>query len=314
MLELVIRTATDLPPDVRAAMKAATLIEPADTRSGQALAIINVNIDEAANGEGPICQDTGMPIYEIHLPRGSDELWMADQIRLAVAEATRLGKLRPNSVDSITGKNSGNNLGPGTPVFHFRAVGEGGDRGEADAQGRRLRELQRAVLGARRAVAPGPRRPQPGGRAQVHPARRLGGPGQGVQPGRHRRLRRRRSRVGVRPRQGPALPHARRREPGAGAGGARSRHHGHREPARDRRDGVPRAHDAHRLQDRRAEPAAGELLRLGGVRLLGVPPPRRRPRRHERGDRRVAVPRPVEPGPADGQRSRALRAPARKWS
>src|SRR5581483_8713349 len=32
---------------------------------------------------------------------------------------TRLGKLRPNSVDSITGKNSGNNLGVETPVIHF---------------------------------------------------------------------------------------------------------------------------------------------------------------------------------------------------
>ena len=36
-----------------------------------------------------------------------------------IAEATRRGKLRPNSVDSVTGKNSGLNLGPGTPVIHF---------------------------------------------------------------------------------------------------------------------------------------------------------------------------------------------------
>ena len=43
----------------------------------------------------------------------------ARQIREAVAEATRRGKLRPNSVDSITGENSGNNLGPGTPIIHF---------------------------------------------------------------------------------------------------------------------------------------------------------------------------------------------------
>ena len=41
------------------------------------------------------------------------------QIRDAVAEATRRGKLRPNSVDSLTGENSGNNLGPGTPIIHF---------------------------------------------------------------------------------------------------------------------------------------------------------------------------------------------------
>ncbi len=38
---------------------------------------------------------------------------------MAVAEATKLGKLRPNSVDSLTGKNSGDNLGPETPVIHF---------------------------------------------------------------------------------------------------------------------------------------------------------------------------------------------------
>jgi fumarate hydratase class I len=44
---------------------------------------------------------------------------MRKQILEAVAEATKRGKLRPNSVDSITGKNSGNNLGPGTPIIHF---------------------------------------------------------------------------------------------------------------------------------------------------------------------------------------------------
>src|SRR5947208_3124117 len=49
----------------------------------------------------------------------SQALQVAAEIREAVAEATRRGKLRPNSVDSITGKNSGNNLGEETPVIHF---------------------------------------------------------------------------------------------------------------------------------------------------------------------------------------------------
>ena len=44
---------------------------------------------------------------------------MKKQIKEAIAEATRRGKLRPNSVDSLTGENSGNNLGPGTPIIHF---------------------------------------------------------------------------------------------------------------------------------------------------------------------------------------------------
>ena len=119
MLDLIIRTSTDLPPDVRAAMKSAMGAEPAGTQSAQALAIIAENIDMAADGEGAICQDTGMPTFEIKTPAGANQGWMAQQIREAIAEATRRGKLRPNSVDSITGKNSGNNLGPGTPVIHF---------------------------------------------------------------------------------------------------------------------------------------------------------------------------------------------------
>src|SRR6185369_7791977 len=50
---------------------------------------------------------------------GFDQITLEEEIRAAVAKATKAGKLRPNSVDSLTGKNSGNNLGPGTPVIHF---------------------------------------------------------------------------------------------------------------------------------------------------------------------------------------------------
>jgi fumarate hydratase class I len=60
-----------------------------------------------------------MPTFEVKTPVGANQIWMRQQIREAVAEATRRGKLRPNSVDSITGENSGNNLGPGTPIVHF---------------------------------------------------------------------------------------------------------------------------------------------------------------------------------------------------
>jgi fumarate hydratase, class I len=119
ILQLIIRTSTDLPPDVRAAMKTALGVEPSGTRSSQALTIIAQNIDLAVDGEGAICQDTGMPTFEIRTPVGANQLEMRAAIRDAVAEATRLGKLRPNSVDSITGRNSGDNLGPGTPIVHF---------------------------------------------------------------------------------------------------------------------------------------------------------------------------------------------------
>src|SRR6266498_1723777 len=119
VLQLIVRTSTDLPPDVRAAMAAALVAEPADTRSAQALTIIAQNIDLASDDEGAICQDTGMPTFEVKTPVGANQIWMRRQIREAIAEATRRGKLRPNSVDSITGRNSGDNLGPGTPIIHF---------------------------------------------------------------------------------------------------------------------------------------------------------------------------------------------------
>ena len=119
VLELIVKTSTELPPDVRAAMRVALGSEPTGTRSSQALTIIAQNIDLAADSEGAICQDTGMPTFEIHTPVGADQIWMRQQIQNAVAEATKRGKLRPNSVDSISGRNSGDNLGPGTPIIHF---------------------------------------------------------------------------------------------------------------------------------------------------------------------------------------------------
>ena len=119
VLQLIVRTSTDLPPDVRASMSTALLAEPPETRSGQALTIIAQNIDLAVDTEGAICQDTGMPTFEVKTPVGANQIVMRQQIREAVAEATKRGKLRPNSVDSITGKNSGDNLGPGMPIVHF---------------------------------------------------------------------------------------------------------------------------------------------------------------------------------------------------
>jgi fumarate hydratase class I len=119
MVDLITRTSTDLPPDVRAAMGQALAQEEPATRAGQAMTIIAQNIDQAESCEGPICQDTGMPTFEVKVPVGANQIVMRQRIRDAVVEATRRGKLRPNSVDSITGENSGNNLGPGTPIIHF---------------------------------------------------------------------------------------------------------------------------------------------------------------------------------------------------
>jgi fumarate hydratase class I len=119
LVELITQTSTNLPPDVRAAMRATGLAEKPDTQASQALNIILANIDMAADDSGAICQDTGMPTFYVHTPVGVNQIAVKKAIHAAVAEATKLGKLRPNSVDSLTAKNSGDNLGSETPVIHF---------------------------------------------------------------------------------------------------------------------------------------------------------------------------------------------------
>ena len=100
-------------------MGVAIEMETPMTQSAQALSIIATNIDMATDDIGPICQDTGMPTFIVHTPVGVNQIVLKRAIQSAVAAATKLGKLRPNSVDSITGKNSGDNLGTETPVIHF---------------------------------------------------------------------------------------------------------------------------------------------------------------------------------------------------
>ncbi len=119
ILTLITETSSNLPPDVRRAMKKAMEKETPATQSAVALDMIAANIDMACESSAPICQDTGMPTFDIHTPVGTNQIVLRLTIKEAVAEATRLGKLRPNSVDSLTGKNSGDNLGPGTPIIHF---------------------------------------------------------------------------------------------------------------------------------------------------------------------------------------------------
>ena len=101
VVALIVQTSTNLPPDVRAAMRAAEAHEAKGTQSAQALGIIAQNIDLAVDTEGAICQDTGMPTFEVKTPVGANQVAMKKQI------------------DSITGENSGNNLGPGMPIIHF---------------------------------------------------------------------------------------------------------------------------------------------------------------------------------------------------
>jgi fumarate hydratase, class I len=119
MYKLIVETSTKLPRDVRRAIKAAKARENAGTRAAMSLATITNNITMADEQVSPICQDTGLPTFKIKTPIGANQIEMKKAIYAAIAQATKDGKLRPNSVDSLTGDNSGDNLGAGTPVIKF---------------------------------------------------------------------------------------------------------------------------------------------------------------------------------------------------
>ncbi len=123
-VELIRRAATDLPADVEAALRTAQTREEPGSAAANALETILENVALARANSTPICQDTGVPIFYVFHPQEVSTRQLRTQIEAAVAEATRRSYLRPNAVDSLTGRNSGNNLGVGFPTFHFEEWGE----------------------------------------------------------------------------------------------------------------------------------------------------------------------------------------------
>ncbi|OIK11641.1 fumarate hydratase [Bacillus sp. MUM 13] len=119
MYSLIVETSTNLPKDVRRAIKKAKQLENAGTRSAMSLSTITENITMADDNVSPICQDTGLPTFKIKTPVGVNQLEIKSAIKNAMVLATKAGKLRPNAVDSLTGDNSGDNLGEGLPVMKF---------------------------------------------------------------------------------------------------------------------------------------------------------------------------------------------------
>ena len=119
LLELIRRTSTVIPDDVHRAIVGSLEQEKKGSIAESAMKIIDQNIALARNKSQPICQDTGSIIFYVDCPVGFDQLEFTEAAREAVKTATKKGFLRQNSVDSITGKNDGTNLGPGSPTVHF---------------------------------------------------------------------------------------------------------------------------------------------------------------------------------------------------
>jgi fumarate hydratase class I len=123
LFELVRMTSTDLPPDVEKTLRESLAREEPGSAASGALETVLKNVEMARENATPICQDTGTPIFYVHHPVGWSTRALQEQIQQAVVQATKKTYLRPNSVNTLTGKNTGDNAGDEHyPAVHFEEV------------------------------------------------------------------------------------------------------------------------------------------------------------------------------------------------
>ena len=122
--EVIRKTAVSLPRDVEDALKAALETEP-DGPGKDALADILKNAVIAKGSSKPLCQDSGTPVFYARVPKELSFAVVEKAIVEGVKEASGSVPLRPNAVDVLTEKNSGDNSGAGFPEIYF-------DQSEAD--------------------------------------------------------------------------------------------------------------------------------------------------------------------------------------
>ena len=119
LLSLVVKTSIDLPHDVETALERALTLSENGSGEASALRTMLSNASMAREKRMPICQDTGTLMFVVEASSALKRNVFQEAAEWAVAEATRLGVLRQNCVNSLTGKNTGNNLGIGSPVVHW---------------------------------------------------------------------------------------------------------------------------------------------------------------------------------------------------
>lgn len=119
VLELIKSASTSLSPDVEIALTRAAKEEEEGSAAQNALFTILKSVGMSRDTGRPICQDTGTPIFYVWYPEGRSQRRMREQIQEAVRMATEKSYLRPNAVEALSGKNSGDNLGEDFPTIHF---------------------------------------------------------------------------------------------------------------------------------------------------------------------------------------------------
>src|SRR5512134_3871659 len=118
--ELYIRALKILPPDVKSGFERLAASE-SDATARSVLGTMIANIRVAEDTENLLCQDTGIPIYNVTIGRGVevDGAELERAIRRGCERATREHPLRSSVVHPITRRNEHTSCGPGVPPIHI---------------------------------------------------------------------------------------------------------------------------------------------------------------------------------------------------
>ncbi len=118
--ELYVRALKLLPPDVKEGF-ARLQAHETDETARSVLGTMVANIQVAERTENLLCQDTGIPIYNVTIGRGVelDGAELKRAIRRGCARATREHPLRSSVVHPITRANEHTSCGPGVPPIHI---------------------------------------------------------------------------------------------------------------------------------------------------------------------------------------------------
>jgi len=124
IVRMVSATAIYLADDVKEALRKAYEREDSPVAKSVFKSILD-NVKVAEEEKRPLCQDTGIVIYYVKVGENFPLLGKLPTIlKEATVAATASTPLRPNAVDVITGKNSGDNTGERIPWIEWEIVPE----------------------------------------------------------------------------------------------------------------------------------------------------------------------------------------------
>jgi fumarate hydratase subunit alpha len=113
---------TELPQDVKEALQDAYHREESEAGKTQLKAILN-NVELAEKTRTPMCQDTGVIIFYIKAGAQVKNLDKIEEaLRNATKRATKEVPLRPNAVNPLIQKNTGDNTGRFIPFINWEIV------------------------------------------------------------------------------------------------------------------------------------------------------------------------------------------------